>query len=83
MKKVNWNDPWNRLDFSIVVLGLVTELPFVSGVNFSAFRAFRALRALRTMKYAQGLRQIVDTFIETHALRVVGSTTANNLNLRL
>lgn len=60
-----WNDPWNRLDFSIVVLGLVTELPFVSGVNFSAFRAFRALRALRTMKYAQGLRQIVDTFIET------------------
>jgi hypothetical protein len=60
-----WNDPWNRLDFSIVVLGLVTELPFISGVNFSAFRAFRALRALRTMKYAQGLRQIVDTFIET------------------
>ena len=46
-------------------MGLVTELPFVSGVNFSAFRAFRALRALRTMKYAQGLRQIVDTFVET------------------
>ena len=43
----------------------MTELPFISGVNFSAFRAFRALRALRTMKHAQGLRQIVDTFIET------------------
>ena len=60
-----WKDPWNRLDFTIVVLGLVTELPFIEGVKFSAFRAFRALRALRTMKYAQGLRQIVETFIET------------------
>ena len=61
-----WKDPWNKLDFTIVILGLVTELPFMTGgVSFSAFRAFRALRALRTMKYAQGLRQIVDTFIET------------------
>ena len=60
-----WRDPWNRLDFVIVVLGIITELPFVANLKFSAFRAFRALRALRTMKYAQGVRQIVDTFIET------------------
>ncbi len=61
-----WKDPWNRLDFIIVVLGIITELPFVANLKFSAFRAFRALRALRTMKYAHGLRQIVDTFIETY-----------------
>jgi hypothetical protein len=61
-----WKDPWNRLDFIIVVLGIMTELPFVANLKFSAFRAFRALRALRTMKYAQGLRHIVDTFIETY-----------------
>ena len=61
-----WKDHWNRLDFSIVVIGLLTELPFLP--NLSAFRAFRALRAarvLRSMKYAAGLRQIVDTFVET------------------
>ena len=59
------SNPWNALDFIIVCLGWFTELPFISGVNFSAFRAFRALRALRTMQYLQGLREVVDTFIGT------------------
>jgi hypothetical protein len=58
-------NPWNVLDFTIVCLGWITELPFITGVNFSAFRAFRALRALRTMKYLSGLREVVDTFIAT------------------
>ena len=65
------SNPWNALDFTIVCLGWFTELPFISGVNFSAFRAFRALRALRTMQYLQGLREVVDTFIGTLVLVLV------------
>eukprot|EP00949_MAST-11_sp_MAST-11-sp1_P001842 g1842.t1 len=59
------SNPWNVLDFAIVAGGLVSELPFVENLNFSAFRAFRALRALRTFKYAQGLREVVDTVLAT------------------
>ncbi|KAF5910764.1 hypothetical protein HPG69_004853, partial [Diceros bicornis minor] len=40
-------DPWNWLDFSVIVMAYVTE--FVSLGNVSALRTFRVLRALKTI----------------------------------
>nr|XP_029135548.1 sodium channel protein type 4 subunit alpha-like [Labrus bergylta] len=40
-------DPWNWLDFSVIVMAYVTE--FVDLGNVSALRTFRVLRALKTI----------------------------------
>lgn len=59
-------DPWNILDFVIVVSGYATF--FISSsssdtggssTNISALRSFRVLRPLRTISGVEGLRVIV------------------------
>ncbi|KAG8559777.1 hypothetical protein GDO81_017454 [Engystomops pustulosus] len=50
-------DPWNWLDFSVILLAYVTAL--VPLGNVSALRTFRVLRALKTISVIPGLKTIV------------------------
>ncbi|KAG8432389.1 hypothetical protein GDO86_016869 [Hymenochirus boettgeri] len=56
-------DPWNWLDFSVIVLAYVTE--FVELGNVSALRTFRVLRALKTISVIPGLKTIVGALIQS------------------
>lgn len=72
-------DPWNALDFVVVVgdwlsdaVALLSVSSSGDGVSFTALRALRALRVLRTFKMLEGIREIVDTFIRTLVAVVQG-----------
>ncbi|KAL9953553.1 hypothetical protein ACROYT_G040985 [Oculina patagonica] len=56
-------DPWNWLDFIVVVLGYITIAPNI--VNFTAIRTVRVLRALRTISVVSGLRAMVNTLLRS------------------
>uniref|UniRef100_H0XZP2 Sodium channel protein n=1 Tax=Otolemur garnettii TaxID=30611 RepID=H0XZP2_OTOGA len=56
-------DPWNWLDFSVIVMAYVTE--FVDLGNISALRTFRVLRALKTITVIPGLKTIVGALIQS------------------
>ncbi|XP_062988965.1 sodium channel protein type 4 subunit alpha isoform X2 [Elgaria multicarinata webbii] len=56
-------DPWNWLDFSVIVMAYVTE--FVDLGNVSALRTFRVLRALKTITVIPGLKTIVGALIQS------------------
>eukprot|EP01047_Picozoa_sp_COSAG01_P045172 COSAG01_NODE_4141_length_5297_cov_78.284973_1_plen_758_part_00 len=64
---VYWADPWNRLDFSVVVVGLIDITVYlVIGSHNSAtrvLRLFRVLRPLRLVKRNQGMVVIVNALI--------------------
>ncbi|GAB1286379.1 Sodium channel protein type 3 subunit alpha [Apodemus speciosus] len=51
-------DPWNWLDFSVIVMAYVTE--FVNLGNVSALRTFRVLRALKTISVIPDVTEFVD-----------------------
>ena len=55
-------DSWNRLDFIVVILGIVAA--FDLG-NFSAIRTVRVLRPLRTLQGFAGMRQLVVTLLRS------------------
>jgi len=58
-------DPWNQLDFMVVVLDVMTTIFSSIGLapgRFRALRSFRALRPLRTLKRAPELRAVVEIF---------------------
>uniref|UniRef100_A0A3Q2Z1H8 Sodium channel protein n=1 Tax=Hippocampus comes TaxID=109280 RepID=A0A3Q2Z1H8_HIPCM len=56
-------DPWNWLDFSVIVMAYVTE--FIDLGNVSALRTFRVLRALKTISVIPGLKTIVGALIQS------------------
>ncbi|XP_059418520.1 sodium channel, voltage-gated, type I-like, alpha [Carassius carassius] len=56
-------DPWNWLDFMVIVMAYLTE--FVDLGNVSALRAFRVLRALKTISVIPGLKTIVRALIQS------------------
>ncbi|KAJ1136941.1 hypothetical protein NDU88_003354 [Pleurodeles waltl] len=56
-------DPWNWLDFSVIVMAYTTE--FVDLGNVSALRTFRVLRALKTITVIPGLKTIVGALIQS------------------
>ncbi|XP_078087761.1 sodium channel, voltage gated, type V-like, alpha b [Mustelus asterias] len=56
-------DPWNWLDFSVVLMAYITE--FVHLGNVSALRTFRVLRALKTISVIPGLKTIVGALIQS------------------
>ncbi|XP_033965376.2 sodium channel, voltage-gated, type I-like, alpha isoform X6 [Pseudochaenichthys georgianus] len=56
-------DPWNWLDFSVIVLAYVTE--FVTLGNFSALRTFRVLRAFKAISVIPGLKTIVGALFQS------------------
>ena len=57
------SDWWNRMDFTVVVLGLLAYLPGVG--NFSGMRTVRVLRPLRTITGVSGMRALVKTLLQS------------------
>ncbi|XP_066925644.1 sodium channel protein 1 brain-like isoform X3 [Clytia hemisphaerica] len=57
-------DPWNWLDFVVVLLGYVTLAPTIT-VNFHGIRTFRVLRALRTISAIEGLKTMVNALLKS------------------
>ncbi len=58
-------DPWNILDFVIVMSGYLTILLQGGGINLGALRSFRVLRPLRTVSSIEGLRVIVAALLSS------------------
>ncbi|XP_075437097.1 sodium channel protein type 4 subunit alpha isoform X2 [Ascaphus truei] len=56
-------DPWNWLDFMVIVMAYTTE--FVDLGNVSALRTFRVLRALKTITVIPGLKTIVGALMQS------------------
>ncbi|XP_005150082.2 sodium channel protein type 5 subunit alpha-like isoform X2 [Melopsittacus undulatus] len=56
-------DPWNWLDFSVIVMAYVGE--FVKVGSVSPLRTFRVLRALKTISVIPGLKTIVGALIQS------------------
>uniref|UniRef100_Q9JJV9-2 Isoform 2 of Sodium channel protein type 5 subunit alpha n=1 Tax=Mus musculus TaxID=10090 RepID=Q9JJV9-2 len=56
-------DPWNWLDFSVIVMAYVSEN--IKLGNVSALRTFRVLRALKTISVISGLKTIVGALIQS------------------
>merc|ERR550537_38150 len=60
-----FKNPWNILDFALVVMALVGYLPGGDSVSvFRTLRSLRALRPLRTIQRAPGLKIVVDVCFE-------------------
>ena len=57
------SDWWNRMDFTVVVLGLLAYLPGVG--NFSGMRTVRVLRPLRTITGVSGMRALVKALLQS------------------
>ena len=56
-------DPWNVIDFLVVVLGLIAFSPAVG--NYTAIRTVRVLRPLRTITGVEGMRVLVSTLMRS------------------
>ncbi|XP_048871241.1 sodium channel, voltage-gated, type I-like, alpha [Brienomyrus brachyistius] len=56
-------DPWNWLDFTVVVMAFVTE--YTSLGNLSVIRTVRVLRALKTISVIPGLKTIVKALFQS------------------
>uniref|UniRef100_I3JQL6 Sodium channel protein n=1 Tax=Oreochromis niloticus TaxID=8128 RepID=I3JQL6_ORENI len=56
-------DPWNWLDFSVIVMAYVTE--FVPLGNVSVLRTFRVLRAFKAISVIPGLKTIVAALFQS------------------
>ncbi|XP_074841616.1 sodium channel protein type 5 subunit alpha-like [Carettochelys insculpta] len=56
-------DPWNWLDFSLIIMAYVGEFSKLG--NVSVLRTFRVLRALKTISILPGLKVIVGALIQS------------------
>ncbi|XP_041344816.1 sodium channel protein type 5 subunit alpha-like [Pyrgilauda ruficollis] len=56
-------DPWNCLDFSIIIVMYITA--FHSVGNVSVLRTFRVLRTLKAISVIPGLKVIVNSLVES------------------
>jgi hypothetical protein len=56
-------DPWNVIDFVIVVMGWVSISPRVENIN--SMRTVRVLRPLRTITGVEGMRMLVTTLLSS------------------
>jgi hypothetical protein len=63
-------DPWNRLDFTVVVSGIVSFVLYVmdpegESTGLGALRVFRVLRPLRTVSSMPGMRLLVQSVLQS------------------
>lgn len=61
------SDPWNRLDFIIVLFSIITwilsELHNIDLSFLKGFRALRALRPLRMVSKHEGIKTVVNAIL--------------------
>ena len=62
-KSTYLRDPWNWLDFIVVLVGWIGLLPGVA--NLTALRAIRVLRPLRSVNQLPELKSIVSTLLNS------------------
>ncbi|XP_076321983.1 sodium channel protein 1 brain-like [Tachypleus tridentatus] len=71
-------NPWNWLDFIVVLAGYITLCVQAFGMveigSLAGLRTFRVLRALKTMSVMPGLRIIVNTML--HSVRMLAEVLA-------
>ncbi|XP_071964179.1 sodium channel protein type 4 subunit alpha B-like [Antedon mediterranea] len=61
-------DPWNWLDFLVILLAYITFCVSLFNVevgDFTALRAFRVLRALKTISVVPGLKSIINALLRS------------------
>ncbi|CAM9295050.1 unnamed protein product, partial [Discosporangium mesarthrocarpum] len=56
-------DPWNRLDLTVVIVGIIGYIPGLGGQSVGVLRIFRVLRPLRTLSAMPVLRQVVEALL--------------------
>ena len=54
-------DPWNWLDFLVVVSSLLTEIPAMK--SFSGMRTFRLMRPLRSLTTLPSMKILIKTLL--------------------
>ena len=59
------SDPWNWIDFVVVISGLLTAVPQVE--NISALRTFRLFRPLRSLSTLPNIRILIGTLLSSVA----------------
>ena len=59
------SDPWNWIDFLVVISGLLTAVPQVE--NVSALRTFRLFRPLRSLSTLPNIRILIGTLLSSVA----------------
>ena len=59
------SDPWNWIDFLVVISGLLTAVPQVQ--NVSALRTFRLFRPLRSLSTLPNIRILIGTLLSSVA----------------
>ncbi|KAM3860115.1 voltage-dependent T-type calcium channel subunit alpha-1G [Diretmus argenteus] len=64
-KKCYLGDTWNRLDFFIVVAGMLEYSLDLQNVSFSAVRTVRVLRPLRAINRVPSMRILVTLLLDT------------------
>ena len=58
-------NPWNDLDFIIVLFGYLSYLQLSGGIDLKVLRTFRILRPLRTISTIEGLRLLMEALISS------------------
>ena len=58
-------DPWNWIDFTVVVLGIVEILPLGPTTNFKALRTLRVLRPLRSINAVPSMRRLLSSLFSS------------------
>ena len=56
-------DPWNVMDFLVVLLGIIASSGLIG--NYTSIRTVRVLRPLRTLTSVEGLRKLVVTLMSS------------------
>jgi len=65
-KKSYLNDSWNRLDFFIVLVSILSMLPFGSETNsLKGLRAFRILRPLKSINQIPSMRHHIESLLHS------------------
>jgi hypothetical protein len=63
-----FQDPWNRLDFSLLLAGWLPQIFAMMGLNsisnFSFVRAIRILKVLKTVKSVPDLKRLVQAILD-------------------
>jgi hypothetical protein len=56
-----WHENWNKFDFIIVIVSLVSLDSNLTSLNFTALRIIRVARLLRMVKASKGLSDLLKT----------------------
>jgi uncharacterized membrane protein len=60
-KKSYLRDPWNVLDFIVVIIGIISLIPNVP--NLKSMRTMRVLRPLRSINAVPSMKRLVATLL--------------------